>query len=356
MRRCLHAFLVGMLTLSTTMDAARACWYLRRGCHGTRHAVVCLPPMATEPVCQTDAAMIDGWSTVGTVAACDTCGECAVTDSVVGDVIVAEDIVTSDHPAMAVVAEIQSPTVAEAVVAPQPTPAEPPTTSVVEVVPELQPAEPAPRDDVRQTAAIGDAALPADAPGPAEVIAEPVAEPAPASEAAAPMPAAVVLPTPEPVEENIFEEVDRAAERSTDTALAAERPAEATDERGFAEEPAFADEPLVPADDPVPGTGEPATEPVPAVEGDATPLPSSDAASRGLLEPARRWIDRTGGYAVVGALVAVRSDGTCVIESQGRTIEVPLEALSEFDRDYATTAAERLAQASGPDAGDTVGL
>ncbi|NBW85962.1 MAG: hypothetical protein EBR23_03790, partial [Planctomycetia bacterium] len=55
MRRCLQAFLVGVLTLSLSMDSARACWYLRqaqrqRGC----------PP----------AAVAVGWDACGRPQAC----------------------------------------------------------------------------------------------------------------------------------------------------------------------------------------------------------------------------------------------------------------------------------------------
>jgi hypothetical protein len=52
----------------------------------------------------------------------------------------------------------------------------------------------------------------------------------------------------------------------------------------------------------------------------------------------------------------VRGDGTCVLDAAGRTIEVSLQTLSEFDRSYATEAAERLAAAPGPESSDTAGL
>ena len=372
MRRCLHAFLIGLLTLSTTMDAARACWHLRRGCRAVSPTVVCRPSLAGASEWCADAAIEDGWATVPG----DDCGACGTGDvvlmselveTIVGDVATADPIVVTEPTPPPVAVEIQSPTAAESLALPQPTRAEAPATSVAKVVPELRPAEPTPGEDVQQTAAVADAALQVEAP-------EPVAEPAPVTpsepspEEAPPMPQPVVLPTPEPVEDNIFEEVDRfaevdrAAEIPTDAAAGAEPAvitpeAEAAAPTDVTETPALVDPPPAPAAEPVLDTEAPASiEPAPAVEGAEPSIPSPDAAAREPREPARRWIDHSGGYAVVGTLVAVRADGICVIAAPGRTIEVPLEALSAFDRDYVATAAERLARAAGPEAADTVGL
>ena len=57
MRRCLHAFLVAVLTLSFSIDTAKACWYLRhgrvsaaprRGCHPA-NVPACSPAPACRP-------------------------------------------------------------------------------------------------------------------------------------------------------------------------------------------------------------------------------------------------------------------------------------------------------------------
>jgi hypothetical protein len=370
-RRCLHAFLVGLLTVSTTMDAARACWYLRRGCRVAPPTVVCSPAMAVESEGCGDATIGDGCETV----AGDVCGSSGSGDAlhigghmgevvVVGDVVTADAIIVTEPTAPSVAAEAPSPTVTEPLAPPQPTLAEAPVTSLAAVVPELRPAEPTPGEDVQQTAAVGDATPRPEAPAVAETVADPapVTEPEPSPEEAPPMPQPVVLPTPEPVDDNIFEEVDRAAEIPADAAAAAE-PAVTTseDEVGapadVTDAPGVADAPPAAVAEPVPGTEEPAAiEPAPAVESEEPSIPSRDAAARESREPARRWIDHSGGYAVVGTLVAVRADGTCVIAAPSRTIEVRLEALSAFDRDYVATAAERLARAAGPEAADTVGL
>ncbi len=373
MRRCLHAFLVGLLTVSTTMDAARACWHLRRGCRAAAPTVVCRPSLADASEWCADAAIEDGWSTVPG----DDCGSCGsgdvvplseVVETIVGDVVTADTIIVTEPTPPPVAAATQSPTVAEPLAPPQPTLAEAPATSVAEVVPELRPAEPTPGDDVQQTAAVADTAPPAEAPAPAESVAQPAPVTESESSEAPPMPQPVVLPTPEPVEENIFDEVDRfedvdrAAETPTAAAAHAEPAVTEPEAEGAApaevtEAPASVDPPPAPAAEPVLDTEAPASiEPAPAVESDEPSIPSPDAAARESREPARRWIDHSGGYAVVGTLVAVRADGICVIAAPGRTIEVPLEALSAFDRDYVATAVERLAHAAGPEAADTVGL
>ena len=332
--------------------------------------------MAVESEWCGDAAIGAGWATV----AGDGCGSCdsghvvhigehsgEVVDVVVGDVVTADAIIATEPTTPMVAAETRSPTVSEPLA---PTLAEAPATSLAAVVPDLRPAEPTPGEDVQQTAAVGDATPRREAPAVAETVADPapVTEPEPSPEEAPPLPQPVVLPTPEPVEENIFEEVDRldevdrAAEIPSDAAAGAE-PEVTTSEAEVAassevtEAPGAADAPPAAVAEPAPGTEEPAAvEPAPAVESEEPSIPSRDAAARESREPARRWIDHSGGYAVVGTLVAVRADGICVIAAPGRTIEVPLEALSDFDRDYVATAAERLARAAGPEAADTVGL
>lgn len=326
MRRCLHSFLVALLTLSMSVDAARACWHVRRGYHGTRHAaVVCPPPVAAS--C--------GWRAVenSEVVPMNACaGWELVSDVVVAEGVTDGMVTLGDH---SMIAAADGGVVGEPVAPPVPAPstaAEP--TSVAEVVPALQPTEPVVKADVQQTVAIAESVMQPPAAvepvaGPAEVAA-PAAEPIieqPAEETA-PMPTEPPAPPPAPVDQNIFDEVDTAADQASDVGNAAVDPSPEP-----AAEPAVgaADEVPAPADEPTP----PAAEPSPALDREEPPAPPADAAVRPSLEPSRRWIDRSGHYAVVGSLRDVRDDGVCVIESIGRTIEVPLESLSEFDRDYA---------------------
>lgn len=365
MRRCLNAFLVGVLTLSMSMNAARACWYLRHGCHTRHHVVVVYPPaIRTIPAGVAGAAdaccgewgdpVVDAcgdWPVVADVAvgesfeagasSCDCGGGVVVLES---ETLVAEhDGVSHDGVSSVVGPEVEhlaanehavaddhgGHEVAESIAPPQPTRADPVAEKpapVSALVPNLKPT-----DEVRQAVALGEpepkpeVVLPAEPPMEEDV-------PEPKEESAA-------------VEPNIFEEVEQAAQEPT-----------AVEDNGGttnASEEASGSE-LAPEDAPAGDTPAetPAEEPAPAEQSAADPLADFRGIAR---EPARRWIDRSGDYAVVGTLRAVRGDGTCVLEAAGRTIEVPLEALSDFDRTYVTAAAERLA-GSAPESGDTAGL
>jgi hypothetical protein len=74
---------------------------------------------------------------------------------------------------------------------------------------------------------------------------------------------------------------------------------------------------------------------------DETPAPAEDFVTQ--TEPARRWIHANGGHALVATLVDVVDDGTCVLETSGQRLRVPLENLSGHDRDYVGGAAMRIA-------------
>jgi hypothetical protein len=363
-RRCLHAFLVGVLMLSLSMNAARACWYLRHGGPVRHHVVVGCPPIApADPVVV--HAPVTAWAPVMVQApvvedvdaweggCADVSGDWPIAADVVidapfmaddcscdcgggvvdGDVVLEAETLGEEHVGSATLVEPAAEEgighdhhpdhsvghgghMTEPVAAPQPTLAEPfveKTEPTPAAVPVLESTE-----EVRQAVAFGESErkLEPEVVLPAEPMQDHAAEPV-SSEAAPPA-----------VESNIFEEVDQAA--------AADEPAGA--EPSEIETPADA----------------PEASPAPAeTSAPADPFAAVRPASR---EPARRWIDRSGDYATVGTLLAVRGDGTCELEAAGRTIEVPLEALSEFDRAYATAASERLAVRAAPESGDTAGL
>ena len=50
---------------------------------------------------------------------------------------------------------------------------------------------------------------------------------------------------------------------------------------------------------------------------------------------------------MVAKLVDVAGDGSCVLETDGRQIRVPLDNLSDHDRDYVRDAGVRLAAVKG---------
>ena len=231
----------------------------------------------------------------------------------------------------------------EPVAAPAPTLAEPVEVPAATAdLPVLQPASEA----VQQTTAL--------APNDSAKAKEPEVPAAPAPAEPEPMieeePAAAIEP-PAVEEPNMFEEVERAGGPTAPIDAVTPFPADAP-----LSDAAAPPMPEPPAADnaPEPASEEPASE-EPAADEPATEDPF-DAA--GANEPVRRWIDRTGGYAVVGTLVAVGEDGTCELAAAGRRLRVSIEALSDHDRDYARQATTRLTAgpAGKPATGDTAGL
>ena len=211
---------------------------------------------------------------------------------------------------------------------------------------------------------------------PMEEDADPADEPAPAPE---PAPAAEPTPEPEPAEPNLFEEFeDEAApageEEMTDEEEASnpcaddEPEAVAADEE-MADEPSdpLADEPLpadadpfddAPSDDPEtldePGPLEEDevmvddSEELPAADaGEDEPAPAAGEDPLASAEPKRRGIHARGAHSLVATLVDVAGDGSCVLETDGRRIRVPLDNLSGHDRDYVRDAGVRLAAVKG---------
>lgn len=347
MRRCLHAFLVGVLVFAVSMDAARACWFLRRGC-GTAMPVwsACPPPapwwhdpaapaICCDVVVVGEAASGESWDAVSAPVVIDdgvfsTDAGMAFEAVVVHDEssLVGETIETIEPHGDVTAADTVPPleeVVALPATEPQDVVPEPAPTSVV--VPDLKPAADASRD-VQPTSATQDEAMQLGTVPDAAAAAEPAGE-APVAEAAVPA---------SPSEPNLFEEADRAAELDVAPADAASEAPPATG--------ADAPPPAPPATDPVEDApAEPAAEAT-------NPL---DAAERRSGERARLWVDATGRHSTVGVLVAVRADGRCVIDTGTGILEVPPAALRRRDREYAAQASERLAGRRGPGPVETAG-
>lgn len=306
MPRPLHTALVAGLTLSLFMDAAQACWQ-RRSPYDPRVVAVVSCVLPVEVVWVHAGSPGGGaagtceepsWCDVGvgmSESNADCCLGCAAPVFVGVEPCCQEDAEGEVGEAAA-----QVPVVVAA-----PTPAEPALETA------------APRDDAAPSVIAPAPSIESVQPAAAELLApHPAPDPAPA--------AADQVPTTAP-EPNIFEEVDGIRPVSPGDVI--------PDADGSLDERPAPDQPLDP----------PVTEP-------------DDPFSGAVPEPAarRRWIDRSGAFAVVATLVAVRDDGTCVLDAAGRRIEVPIAALSVHDLDYLTRSAGALA-AAVPDPRDTAG-
>lgn len=429
MRRCLHAFLIGVLTLALTTDSARACWYLRRSCRAPRPCVVaCPPPRACGVVVVSDVA-VGGWSDAPPSGAGCGCGETSavLVEDVWFDGVVTHgpSTVVAPH-AVPVPMESGPPGLPSAIPAetsrpdappPPATAAQSPVAPSAPTLPTLQPTvqptvDPVP-EEVQQTTALTEDPAPADEPAPVEPespapespetdtadidgespspadeaempsddapTAEPVAEEPVAEEPVAEEPAE---PAP-PAEPNLFEEAEGAPageplgesapedqpQPQPEAELPSDSPAEPMEP---AEEPVADASDAAPSDDEIPvagpemeegveeGVEEAGEEPVDPPLGDEEPAVQPDPfdGAGGSGEPLRRWIDKSGDYAVVATLVEVLPNGSCVLSAAGRRLTVPLDSLSDHDRGYAEQARQRIAsrRAVEPESGDTASM
>jgi hypothetical protein len=112
--------------------------------------------------------------------------------------------------------------------------------------------------------------------------------------------------------------------------------------------PAAADgEPSKPAADDPFDASESEPSPTPDAADPVEPAQPASPATEGddfvTAEPKRRWIHASGATSLVATLVDVADDGTCVLDTQGQRLRVPLENLSAHDRDYVGGAAVRIA-------------
>jgi hypothetical protein len=378
-RRCLHAFLIATLSLALSMDAARACWFLRTRKQCRPIATTCPPPAwsgCSETVVVREWVAADGCCppvACETIAAC--CGEGGSDVVSVGSAVAVEQVgeeaqsvvvaqptpaATADsvatgglEPVAQPLPELRSLRVGDAVVpASNDQPVSDPTAPAP--VANEGPAEadlaPADEPEMREDAALPAEPLPGDStdvptpaeetpaeetppavppvPGldddepPMEEDADPADEPAPAPE-----PTPEPMPEPEPAEPNIFEEFE------DEDAPAGEE--EMTDEEE-ASNPFADDEPEAAAAD---------EEPLAAVDDEPEPAAGEDPFASA--EPKRRWIHASGAHSLVATLVDVAGDGSCVLETDGRQIRVPLDNLSGHDRDYVRDAGVRLAAVKG---------
>jgi hypothetical protein len=130
--------------------------------------------------------------------------------------------------------------------------------------------------------------------------------------------------------------------------------------------PAVDDAPAAPADD-APASEDPGSQPadaddpfeVPAADEPAAEEPGQvEPAARRSREPNRRWVNSSGTYAIVAALIDIRADGACVLETAGHRFVVPVAKLSPRDVEYVVAAGPRIAaaRAAQPAVRDTAGL
>lgn len=297
---------------------------------------------------------------------------------------------------------------------PRPQPIAEPLPDLKPVAPATERPAPEVKPEVATSPTVAPKA--SDAPSPTDQT-PPVEAPKPPAPAAAPEPAPAPVPAPappapvpvpsKPREVNLFddEETEAAADDAT-ARPAAEAPPAAVDEAPAppvpaepaptapavpapapAEPPAPAAEPapaapaapaaaepapaaaaaselpplvLEPDGDVVPATAKAdlraAPEPVSPVEVpplELMPAPEALTVRRPVVPPLRRWVDETGLHATVGRFVAVRDEAVEIRKSNGRLIRVPLERLSQHDRDYVAAAAGPSPE---PATGDTVGM
>jgi hypothetical protein len=97
---------------------------------------------------------------------------------------------------------------------------------------------------------------------------------------------------------------------------------------------------------------------VPAAEPAVEEPAAAEPAARRTREPERRWVNSSGTYAIVAALVDVRADGACVLEAEGHRFVVSPAKLSPQDVRYVAEAGPRVAaaRAAQPTVRDTAGL
>jgi hypothetical protein len=390
-RRPLHCLLVGFLVFSLSVDTARACWRLR---HAHRsHAAAC----PVDPACGgwspvvvvADAAIGCGWAAapldtativpVGGWVEEIACGQplpcCesefdgavveayAIAEPAADGTLIAESPTVSAEVLAARPAVPELAPAAEPVGRPeplQPVPSDQPSIGSVApsrpAVPDDQPVEPAaantPAEPGGKGPAVADPSTPATTEmRPDQTATDPEPELSlPATPEPTPQPGPATEP-PAPAEPNLFEEADASpAPPAGKPEAAADEPARDPLPAAEPETPATDPEPEPPNTAPVENVPEPAAEPAPpdAVEPAADPLSRS--------ERNRRWIDASGRYAVVGALVSVLDGRAEIRRPDGRSISVPLDRLSPFDRAYAEEAGRWIAGAAVARPTETAGL
>ena len=371
MRRALHIFCVGILTLCLSIDSAIAGKLLRRReCRPRKCHVVSCAPLS-----------------YGSYGSCGTCSTncCVPSDGSSHAVIEATPetsviapqaaLIPAQEPAAPITDPVPVPSVvplepASPVVATEPTSVLEKSDSQVSpasaeeemppekaVTPEPLPEQP---DDASPVP-------PVDSQ-PEETVEEEMPE---EEEMLEEEPAQTISPPEEETEKNLFDEDEPAAEEASadsQTQPDEEMPAEpADDESGFDDtEMPDEDSPDEPAAVPaLPEEVEEAEEemqdePAASEEDSAIEDESVNASqfNSGIVlggnQPVRRWIDNTGRHETIGRLVEVHGSSVRLLKSNGRYTTVPVERLSPHDQRYVEAIDTQIVATTSPL--DTAGL
>lgn len=96
---------------------------------------------------------------------------------------------------------------------------------------------------------------------------------------------------------------------------------------------------------------------VPTTEPEPINIFEAEEGAEASVEPLRRWIHARGNRSLVARLVDLPDAESCLLETAGRRIRVPLEQLSDHDQRYVRRTVERLAAARATaQTRDTAGL
>lgn len=376
MRRWLRVLVVGVLTVVLSIDSASACRLFRGRCRPRCRVLSC---RVVRPVCGSVVACRPHEPAVVVESLPVQC--CVPADGSARAVIVEMDeaaITVPSHAEPASIPSTSAPVAAEATRPATPTPVLEPLEPLTPIAPasaEQSPspkppagAEPAPAtqpqfktaaeiltesaEKERLEKAAAEAATP-PAPEPqfktaAEILAEsaeketadkPVPQPAPEGPQDRPTgPPMEKAPSPQPIEENLFDEGNDDPAREDRVPMKKKAPPKEAIEDLF-DEPEAETSPSSeqPESTEKPADEGPSEEPTEKTEDD--PFAALDADP----EPVRLWIDSSGRHQTIGRLVEVHSERVRILKANGRYTTVPMQQLSQHDQAYVASVGERLA-------------
>ena len=396
MRRALHIFCVGILTLCLSIDSAIAGKLLRRReCRPRKCHVVSCAPLS-----------------YGSYGSCGTCStNCCVPSDGSSHAVIEATPETSVIAPQAALIPAQEPVapITDPVPVPSVVPLEPASpvvatepTSVLEKS-DSQVSKASAEEEMPPEKAVTPEPLPEqpdDASPVPPVDSQPeetVEEEMPEEEMLEEEPAQTISPPEEKTEKNVFDEDEPSAQESSESESEMNEPSEPTESDSVpqedAAEEASADSqtqpdeemPAEPADDEsgfddtempdedspdepaaVPALPEEAEEemqdePAASSEEDAATEDESVNASQfnsgivlGGNQPVRRWIDNTGRHETIGRLVEVHGSSVRLLKSNGRYTTVPVERLSPHDQRYVEAIDTQIVATTSPL--DTAGL